>query len=75
MQTALADIVRQGQENGEITKTKTPDELVDFLFLIARGIVFDWGSSGRAVRSCAKNGGDLYDAGRIASVLNANVQK
>ncbi len=43
MQTALADIVRQGQENGEIAKTKTPDELVDFLFLIARGIVFDWG--------------------------------
>jgi TetR/AcrR family transcriptional regulator, fatty acid metabolism regulator protein len=43
MQTVLADIIRQGQEAGEIIQTKTPDELVDYLFLIARGIVFDWG--------------------------------
>ncbi|MBE0601284.1 MAG: TetR/AcrR family transcriptional regulator [Firmicutes bacterium] len=43
MQTMLADIIRKGQENGEIIKSKTPDELVDFLFLIARGIIFDWG--------------------------------
>ncbi len=43
MQTVLADIIRQGQENKELIQTKTPDELVDFLFLIARGIIFDWG--------------------------------
>ena len=43
MQTILADIIRQGQDRHEITAHKTADELVDFLFLIARGIVFDWG--------------------------------
>ncbi|HPJ03097.1 MAG TPA: TetR/AcrR family transcriptional regulator [Candidatus Limiplasma sp.] len=43
MQTVLADILRKGQEAGEILTAKTPDELVDYLFLIARGIVFDWG--------------------------------
>ena len=43
MQTVLADIIRQGQEKNELIQTKTPDELVDFLFLIARGIIFDWG--------------------------------
>lgn len=46
MQTVLADIIRQGQETGEIITTKTPDELVNYLFLIARGVVFDWGLRG-----------------------------
>lgn len=40
MQIILAGIIRQGQAGNEITRHKTADGLVDFLFLIARGIVF-----------------------------------
>jgi AcrR family transcriptional regulator len=43
MQTILEDIIKRGQENNEIIKTKTPEEIVDLLFLIARGVIFDWG--------------------------------
>lgn len=43
MQTNLEDIIRRGQEQNEIIKTKTPEEIVDVLFLIARGVIFDWG--------------------------------
>jgi len=43
MLTILEDIIKRGQEKNEITKTKTPEEIVDILFLIARGVVFDWG--------------------------------
>lgn len=42
MQTILEDIIRQGQEKNEIIKLKPPEEIVDLLFLIARGVIFDW---------------------------------
>ena len=43
MQTLLEDIIRKGQENGEISSDRTPEEIVDLLFIIARGVIFDWG--------------------------------
>ena len=43
MQSMLEDIIKQGQEKEEISKEKTPEEIVDLLFLIARGVIFDWG--------------------------------
>jgi hypothetical protein len=43
MQTILEDIIRKGQEKNEITDEKTPGEILDLLFIIARGVIFDWG--------------------------------
>lgn len=43
MQSILEEILQSGQDRGEITKEKTAAELVELLFLIARGVVFDWG--------------------------------
>lgn len=43
MQAILEDIIKQGQEKNEITKERTPEEIVDLFFLIARGVIFDWG--------------------------------
>lgn len=43
MQSMLEDIIKQGQEKEEISKEKAPEEIVDLLFLIARGVIFDWG--------------------------------
>lgn len=43
MQTLLEDIIRKGQENQEIATDRTPEEIVDLLFIIARGVIFDWG--------------------------------
>jgi AcrR family transcriptional regulator len=43
MQSMLEDIIKQGQEKEEISKEKKPEEIVDLLFLMARGVIFDWG--------------------------------
>jgi AcrR family transcriptional regulator len=43
MQTLLEEIIRKGQENQEIAVDRTPEEIVDLLFIIARGVIFDWG--------------------------------
>jgi TetR/AcrR family fatty acid metabolism transcriptional regulator len=38
----LEDLIRQGQERGEIKSESAPGEVVRFLLMMARGIVFDW---------------------------------
>lgn len=43
MQNLLIDIVKEGRKRGEIVDTVDPDELCENLFIIARGVVFDWG--------------------------------
>lgn len=43
MLALLRDLIRRGQERGEIRADMNPDEIVRFLFVVARGIVFDWG--------------------------------
>jgi hypothetical protein len=42
MLTILQDLIRKGQEKGEIRTVMDPEELVKYLFVLARGIVFDW---------------------------------
>ena len=42
MQTILEDLIKKGQERGEIRPDDSPEELARFLFLLARGIVFEW---------------------------------
>lgn len=42
MQAVLKDLIVDGQEHGELTTDKGPDALVTFLFIFARGIVYEW---------------------------------
>ncbi len=42
MQTILQDLIREGQEKREIRQDASPEELARFLFILARGIVFEW---------------------------------
>ncbi len=42
MLTALQEIIKEGQEKGEITLDIQPKEIADYLFLVARGVIFDW---------------------------------
>jgi AcrR family transcriptional regulator len=42
MLTILRDLVRRGQKNGEIRVDTSPKEIVRFLFVMARGVVFEW---------------------------------
>jgi TetR/AcrR family fatty acid metabolism transcriptional regulator len=42
MLTILRDLVRRGQGNGEIRTDMSAEEVVRFLFVMARGVVFEW---------------------------------
>lgn len=42
MLTILRDLIRKGQEKREIRTDEAADEIARFLFLLARGIVFEW---------------------------------
>lgn len=42
MQDLLIEIIKTGQERGEITNTLLPDIISEKLFIAARGIIFDW---------------------------------
>ena len=42
MLTILEDLIRKGQESGEIRADAEPEELTRFLFVMARGVVFEW---------------------------------
>ncbi len=42
MVTILREVIRKGQEKREIRTDQDADELVRFLFMVARGIVFEW---------------------------------
>ncbi|PKL26580.1 MAG: hypothetical protein CVV47_01205 [Spirochaetae bacterium HGW-Spirochaetae-3] len=42
MQTGLVEILSEAQAGGELKRTKDPEELCSYLFVIARGIVFHW---------------------------------
>jgi AcrR family transcriptional regulator len=43
MLAILRELIRRGQERGEIRTDMSPEEMVRFLFVVARGLVFDWG--------------------------------
>ena len=42
MLTILRDLIQVGQDKKEIRADEDPEELTRFLFVMARGIVFDW---------------------------------
>ncbi|KPJ88041.1 MAG: hypothetical protein AMS17_06740 [Spirochaetes bacterium DG_61] len=42
MLTILQDLIRKGQEKKEIRADANPEELTRFLFILARGVVFEW---------------------------------
>ncbi|MEL7658376.1 MAG: TetR/AcrR family transcriptional regulator C-terminal domain-containing protein, partial [Bacillota bacterium] len=35
-------IIKNGQDNDEIIKTMTSEEICNYLFIAARGVVFEW---------------------------------
>ena len=42
MLTLLQELIRKGQENGEIRVDAEAEELTRLLFVMARGVVFEW---------------------------------
>lgn len=42
MQNLLQNIIAKGQEKGEVPHDLTSEQLIEQLFIVARGIVFDW---------------------------------
>jgi AcrR family transcriptional regulator len=42
LQTVLKNIIEAGQENGQITKDMSSDEIVEFLFIAIRGVIYHW---------------------------------
>jgi len=42
MLTLLKDLIIEGQEKKEIREDDDPEEIARFLFILARGIVFEW---------------------------------
>lgn len=42
MQELLTQVLAKGIERGELSKEMPPDEATDYLFIVARGIVYDW---------------------------------
>jgi hypothetical protein len=42
MQAVLQNIIETGQSTGEISIDMTSEEIVRFLFIAVRGIVYDW---------------------------------
>ncbi len=42
MQELLKQLIKEGQESGELAAHPGPSEMTDFLFIAARGLVYDW---------------------------------
>jgi AcrR family transcriptional regulator len=42
LQTILMNIIEDGQNSGEITIDMTSDEIVEFLFVAIRGVIYHW---------------------------------
>jgi AcrR family transcriptional regulator len=42
MQTVLRNIIDEGQKKGDIPSEMQPEEIVEYLFVAARGIIYDW---------------------------------
>jgi len=42
MQELLKTIIARGQERGQLSKEMPPEEIVDYFFIVARGVVYDW---------------------------------
>lgn len=42
MQAVLMDILEEGKKSGELQTDMEIDEIVDYLFIALRGVIFDW---------------------------------
>lgn len=42
MQKILRKVILEGQNKNQITTSKTTDEIIKFIFVVIRGVVFDW---------------------------------
>lgn len=42
MQKVLLNLIEEGQKSGKVKTDSSPEEIVDFLFICTRGIVYDW---------------------------------
>ncbi|MBD7912840.1 MULTISPECIES: TetR/AcrR family transcriptional regulator [Clostridium] len=42
MQVLLKEIILEGQSKNEISSNMTPEEICDYLFISARGLIYDW---------------------------------
>ncbi|HCX65431.1 MAG TPA: TetR/AcrR family transcriptional regulator, partial [Eubacteriaceae bacterium] len=42
MQEVLEEVIERGQEEGAIKQNCSAEQLVEYLFIVARGVVFDW---------------------------------
>jgi hypothetical protein len=42
MQSSLKEIIISGQNKGEIVINMTANEISEYLFIVARGIAYDW---------------------------------
>lgn len=42
MQNVLADIIREGKATGEIASARSPEDIVRYLFIAVRGVIYDW---------------------------------
>lgn len=38
----LFDIIKAGQEKNELTLEETPENITNYLFVLGRGVIFDW---------------------------------
>jgi AcrR family transcriptional regulator len=44
MQAVLIDVLKRGQESGELTLEFEPEAMTEYLFISARGVCYDWAS-------------------------------
>ncbi|ULO06417.1 TetR/AcrR family transcriptional regulator [Paenibacillus sp. 19GGS1-52] len=42
MQVFLTQMISTGQAKGEITASQSPEYITEFLFIVARGLIYDW---------------------------------
>lgn len=42
MQSLLQDIIQQGQEKNEVSKDMSSEDITEYLFIAARGIIYNW---------------------------------
>lgn len=64
MQGVLQSIIEEGQLNGEITKGESSEDITRMLFIVARGVVYEW---------CLNDGGtDLK--GEMKKIISSMVK-
>ena len=42
MQTVLEHIISKGQQTSEVSSSMSSEEMTEYLFIAARGVIYDW---------------------------------